>query len=543
MNKKERIFLDAMKHADRRYFTELSARLRNPKAFTAAQKGRAFDMEKHEKKRKITKIAVGTLIAAAVLGGGTMAAMVAMRGSHGGTHYEYSEIDSILHGQSSEKSSETRENTLGLSLTDQEWNDMQSDNQGRYVETWFEVTENGVYHSYQASILDPDGLAGKSDITGFAAKQLPSRTIWFRDPDTGEEVPLCARPNCLHDGNEYCEATSTAYYRGEPVWYDGVLYAGATTTCKEGEDPHNIRNVLLSYAPFGTGITELATFGKEQGEIIDTIVHRGYVWCLYKLWNSYENLEITDELGNPDSNIGAGYGIFGYEIATGKTTELLRVLPDPAKNSTKNIEPAPDFLLASGDWIGFNSHGKWDSAYKQGFYGIDLLTGECKQLAPATYGKIEGMADGGNILVCVDYSDTPSTQHVSIYNIEQDTLTPTDIPRGALAVNSKYIFACKNTTDGEFAAFSLHIYDLQGKEIAAADGPETLDADTVSMQGDYVYVNAMPYQNYKILTDGKYPPDLVVYRCKVQNILDGTATADSWEPVVTLQHNEVYTGE
>ena len=61
MNKKERIFLDAMKHADRRYFTELSGRLRNPKAFTAAQKGRAFDMEKHEKKRKIGMI-ITTLI-------------------------------------------------------------------------------------------------------------------------------------------------------------------------------------------------------------------------------------------------------------------------------------------------------------------------------------------------------------------------------------------------------------------------------------------------------------------------------------------------
>ena len=117
MNKQERIFLDALKHADRRYFTELSARLRNPKAFTAAQKGRAFDMEKHERKRKITKIAVGTLIAAAVLGGGTVAMSVAMHGTLGG-YNQYSGGDSREITQTDPTS------TLGLNLTGPEWCDI-----------------------------------------------------------------------------------------------------------------------------------------------------------------------------------------------------------------------------------------------------------------------------------------------------------------------------------------------------------------------------------------------------------------------------------
>lgn len=520
MNKKERIFLDAMKHADRRYFTELSGRLRNPKAFTAAQKGRAFDMEKHEKKRKITKIAVGTLIAAAVLGGGGMAAMVAMHGSLGG-YNQYSGTDSLI------SSSESRTDALGLNLTETEWCDIRSGGcYNRYGQDWFTGSDSGWYHQKDYSVwsdLHYENMSAEEQqrletlVGKYLAEAPNSSTLWYYDLASGEDLPLCARANCLHDGNEYCEATSNKYSRGTPMYYDGVLYAPARST--DGEHPKEQRICLLSYDLNGTGITELATFEKGDADPLGIIIHRGYVFCMFRVYAGGEMTAPDPTSGSYHPYQGSGYVIWGYEIATGKTTELLRVMPK--ENNSKGFEKVPDCFTAGGDYVYFGSSAAWPATYTTGFYGIDLRTGEVSrilnvtQAAPVGKRLIYRTESSGKTPVCIYDTETGDTQEYL------------NIPGGNFASDGTHIFVMGGDT-------RILIYDMEMNPLG------TLDADDGYGFYDPVVKDGWLYLGRTFYSPGEQPApdvllDTLLVRYRIDDILSGSAVC---EKLCTIEHDE-----
>lgn len=515
MKHREREFLALMKDADRRYYAEIAARRARPEQFKPSRKGRAAEM-KSEKTHHVRKIIIGLGVAAAVLGGGTMAAMVAMRGSHGGTHYEYSEIDSIL--QSKSESSEAKDNTPALHLTEQYWYPaMQSPK--TVSDEYYTQSDTGWYHSTYMRLQASDGDSN-SDAFGRAVRNYnethpnqitrSTRPVMYYDSELHEDVVLCAKPDCLHDENEYCEATTAAYYHGSLTWHEGMLYAAAQkqTNTRDG--------VLLSYDPAGTGITELANFEIEQATPIDgVVVHRGYVWCIFRLNNPVE---------------GMGYVIEGYEIATGQTVELYRSVP-PADQAEQYELPTQ--FTACGDYLFYRvQYGHWPSENYKGIFSINLKTGEHKKVVSVGDTRFEAAytAAEDSVIWCYGDGVTAPRKYVRT-NLE--TGEQTDFC-GAwfsmLTYDGTYFYGVQEIVEGNTAHNEIAVMDKNGKElgryrmengrgitgIMAADGMLYLAkyGKMTAIQSDYAETDTLEI-------NADLPWDGVLIACKTDDLIAG----------------------
>lgn len=79
-------------------------------------------------------------------------------------------------------------------------------------------TENGWYFRKTVFPADNDNSFHLDGIS----------TLYYCDRESGTTVPVCAKPNCLHDGNEYCSATTKTYACSYMQYYNGNLYTVTT---------------------------------------------------------------------------------------------------------------------------------------------------------------------------------------------------------------------------------------------------------------------------------------------------------------------------
>lgn len=210
--------------------------------------------------------------------------------------------------------------------------------------------------------------------------------LYYADRESGKSVPVCARPNCKHDGSEYCTATTKTYANSFMTWYDGYLYTVTTKylhpeqrfyqpQTESGEDfaQGDCRQVLLRYSPDGTEITELAEFGNGIG-IGWCTVHRGYIWCIVQRQEQGEEIEnpITH---NTSVFTSGGWQLWGYELATGRSAVIFDGMGKPDIN---HVNSAPSGLYGIGDYLYFaRMNDDWSGP--QGLCRISLLTGETTQ--------------------------------------------------------------------------------------------------------------------------------------------------------------------
>ena len=226
-------------------------------------------------------------------------------------------------------------------------------------------------------------------------------TLMYKDNDSGQAVPVCARANCKHDGSEYCTASTDVYAPSHLEYYDGYLYSMTTKflhpehrnmnecdfdlTGYTNEDsnhgnktstikyipPEECRQVLIRYAPDGTKIEELHDFGNGKG-VSNCFYHRGYLWCVVQLQNSGESLE--NELANVSTVfVNGGWQLWGYELATGKTVCLFNGMP---REDINQINASPSYLTPVGDYIYFSRIGIDWSGSQGALNRFSLLTGK-----------------------------------------------------------------------------------------------------------------------------------------------------------------------
>ena len=78
--------------------------------------------------------------------------------------------------------------------------------------------------------------------------------IHYVDKGTGKDVLLCNKPECRHDGNEFCVATNKNYCPFAMQLYDNALYAGAICV-----NENNFEVKLIKIALDGSYLSEVAT--------------------------------------------------------------------------------------------------------------------------------------------------------------------------------------------------------------------------------------------------------------------------------------------
>ena len=318
-------FLRAVERADKRYFDMVNRRAARARSEAAARKGRHL-------MKKIGKFAIGAIVTAAVLAGGGITAMVAMRGSLGG----YNTYDG-----SSIKVTETHDEKIELHLTPEGTYTEQSpskDYSDYFIgKTWVAETDNGYYfrQSSYDEIREEDG----DELYG--STENMRHYYAYKDKATGKTLPLCARPNCLHDGNEYCEASTKAYSTGRLIAYENELYRIGTALDSDGS---GTAVVVLRYAPTGTGIEELARFPFSYNNCDywsdGTIMYRGYLFASVTL-----HFTVTGDSLDEEHTFEGG-AVVCYELATGKASILWSDIPDLEKGGSKD---SPGALYGRGD--------------------------------------------------------------------------------------------------------------------------------------------------------------------------------------------------
>lgn len=78
--------------------------------------------------------------------------------------------------------------------------------------------------------------------------------IHYVDKASGKAIVLCTKPECRHDGNEFCVATNKKYTPFAFQLYGGALYMGAICI---GEDKIEVK--LVRIALDGSSLSEVAT--------------------------------------------------------------------------------------------------------------------------------------------------------------------------------------------------------------------------------------------------------------------------------------------
>lgn len=114
---------------------------------------------------------------------------------------------------------------------------------------------------------------------------LPVFSLKYFDIESQQNVYLCNRPECLHEGDAFCTAVKENYGVMGEGFYDGKLYFFVD----DYSDENSNRMALLRAEPDGSGLTEVAEIckilGKDAGYGTGAVfIHRGVCFLSYATW-------------------------------------------------------------------------------------------------------------------------------------------------------------------------------------------------------------------------------------------------------------------
>ena len=122
----------------------------------------------------------------------------------------------------------------------------------------------------------------------YNATSLGDMSLRYHDNATGKDIYLCAKPECTHDGDKFCTATSKGFHVQYTGMYGSNIYIAATES-----DGKQVSLKLLKASLDGTELTEFCTViqtsGSERGialpyaDTLAMILHRGYAFIPYYL--------------------------------------------------------------------------------------------------------------------------------------------------------------------------------------------------------------------------------------------------------------------
>ncbi|MBR6478343.1 MAG: hypothetical protein IKS85_07830 [Lachnospiraceae bacterium] len=211
--------------------------------------------------------------------------------------------------------------------------DCQSGNVTTYLKTYSD-NANTAYTKRTPVLKTQQGY-----YTNVGGKKLK---LYYHDIASGKDILLCNKPECKHDGNEYCVATNAKYSPLAYQMYDGYLYVAAK--CMDDE---KLEYKLLRIAPDGSSLTEVAAYYSTISGTMDTeenttqipkpasldslLIHRNYAILPF----SCKVDAVQDDL------IAYGTAILNLE-----TKEVTYADPEPV--SADNLP-----------WICLNAHGDY----------------------------------------------------------------------------------------------------------------------------------------------------------------------------------------
>lgn len=325
-------------------------------------------VEENEKMKITKKTVIGTIAACLIVGitGGVFAKLIINKNNN-------LVGDSVVDPTAAMSYPEVVPASLDLHPTGAEdtcqnyLTNMMMRDMGRFI-----VTENG-YYCFKENL------------------ETNRRGIAYAPRGTGESVYLCTRPQCLHDGNEYCVATNSKYWLLDVAYYEGALYAIANDRSDAKVGEMNSSLVLLRYAPDGSSMEVVKQLETEILQCVHATmcIHRGTIW----ISTEYRDY-IGDVINGGDVENYTRSALYCYEIASGKTAAVL-----DSGWTTAGWLAISDFIGGSGDFVYFTRpQSSWmDTFTEAGIFRINCYTGQITQLADLMVGCDEAVFHDGKI--------------------------------------------------------------------------------------------------------------------------------------------------
>lgn len=145
----------------------------------------------------------------------------------------------------------------------------------------------------------------------YSAVSGEKMALHYFDTASSQNIFLCSKPECRHDGDAFCTATSNKYNVDSVYFYCDNLYLNVVEVT-ETEYLYK----LIRVSADGTDLTEITTYMTVNNTSMSAIygeepmmIHRGVVVLSYRLVNA--------------NDVGIGVtGTYLYNLATGELTEL-----------------------------------------------------------------------------------------------------------------------------------------------------------------------------------------------------------------------------
>ncbi len=176
----------------------------------------------------------------------------------------------------------------------------------------------------------------KSD-TGYYYSAAYGKTLslHYFDVESGQNIYLCSKPECRHDGDVFCTATSSKYEINSTYFYGGSLYLDVV----EATETEYLYK-LLRVSADGSELTELVTYMTLNNDSVviagqPMMIHRGVAVLPYRLGS----------IGNADEGVT---GTYFYNLVTGELTALPELEYGTKSNGRERF-------IGYGDYIYFNT--------------------------------------------------------------------------------------------------------------------------------------------------------------------------------------------
>jgi len=148
----------------------------------------------------------------------------------------------------------------------------------------------------------------------YSKKSLEPLNLYYYDAANGKSMYLCNKPECRHDGDDFCAATSDKYMVQETIMYSDSLYISAI---EETETTYEYK--LLRASLDGSSLSEVVTYF----EIDNIEVAPAYDWDADQAVTIHRNKAFLPyRLSNRNNKEIGVSGTAVYDLETGELTYL-----------------------------------------------------------------------------------------------------------------------------------------------------------------------------------------------------------------------------
>lgn len=359
--------------------------------------------------------------------------------------------------------------------------------------------------------------------------------LHYFDVASNQNIFLCSKPECRHEGDAFCTATSSKYKVDSVYFYGGSLYLNVV----EATDTEYLYK-LLRVSADGTELTEVTTYMTVNNTSMSVIlggepmmIHRGVAVLPYRL-------------GNVDD---AGIGVTGtclYNLATAELTELPQL--EYGKDSSGRGR-----FTGYGDYIYYNTQQKRKNTLSR--YCLTDGSMEELELLRTYIGKFEVMDEDtiyyywGSNLYEYKISTKESTSHENIFvdtKVLQSTVGEYEVKNpytvSDIMSDGTYLYVAENAEFRESSAGLLgYMVDADGVYVEILPSVRVFDRELNEVVKMEISVKELlgKYEYFSLaILDGmvylKTAP--TVFACTLEEFLKGGQPP--FEPVYDHQDIE-----